>query len=234
MAYCMMNHAYFRVLWSNGGPRNGNVIINTITKTTTIHANVIANYDQRFEFYANNVYGNVNSPAPTRGSRNDLNQGVYFCIVCNLRSFKKNDFVHHVLSPSHSRAGQGEYFSYFCKMCNATIYGPSQTIMEHTQTVHDQPLTRLPELCTLQSKILKRYKSNAIDEIMFACVLCRKFDSMDPTNRNYQEHCMTCHTMTSSFCPICNVNFSCPSFAFDMHTHSFEHIYIGWRRFDLY
>lgn len=177
----------------------------------------------------NNVYAIALHEVECDSIKNDNTCCVnsFYCHACNLHFITKDGFKHH----NHDH--RMELYSYYCVFCCAMIYGPKSIISFHSGISHypwASKRHKLPVLSVLMKKIIRRFEKNRYnskDEIMFACVSCQNFSEVDPIAQDRLSSCMLCTDETKLFyCDSCNVSFSCTRFSFQMHTYSFEHMYI--------
>lgn len=138
---------------------------------------------------------------------------VYDCRVCN---FKTNSFFSyklHVISPIHLKNSHacGDFYSYFCDICNLYMYGSKLQIKTHLQNNHKIDIIDLPFLSTVLKDNYKHISNHPVS------------DYIDYYDQQYcEEKCVPdqCYACKISFC-MCN-------YEYNLHKISSEHIILKY------
>ncbi|XP_029346514.1 uncharacterized protein LOC115034283 isoform X2 [Acyrthosiphon pisum] len=172
-----------------------NVIIQWSTQRIVKHVNLCLNK------------GNLTSEMHT------ISITAYDCGVC---SFKTNSFFSfklHVISPIHLTNSHttGDFYSYFCTICNLYIYASKIQINDHLKRKHKTNITDLPLLSTFL-KHNYDYISNHPGS-----------DFIDYYSDLDQQSC------EKDFqCNVCKISFCMSDYEYNLHEISSEHILLKY------
>ncbi|XP_060872701.1 uncharacterized protein LOC132946672 isoform X2 [Metopolophium dirhodum] len=137
----------------------------------------------------------------------------YDCGAC---SFKTNSFFNfklHVISPIHltNSHTSGDFYSYFCTICNLYIYASKIQINDHLKRKHKTNMTDLPLLSTFL-KDNYNYISNH-----------PRSDFIDYYSDLDQQYC------EKDFqCNVCKISFCMSNYEYNLHEISSEHILLKY------
>lgn len=135
---------------------------------------------------------------------------------CGSCSFKTNSFFSfklHVISPLHltNSHTSGDFYSYFCTICNLYIYASKIQINDHLKRKHKTNITDLPLLSTFL-KDNYNYISNH-----------PRSDFIDYYSDLDQQYC------EKDFqCNVCKISFCMSNYEYNLHEISSEHILLKY------
>lgn len=142
----------------------------------------------------------------------------YDCNVCNWVTQSFSNYVDHVISPIHLYNSRyiGNYFSYFCSICNYYIYSKKSIIKEHWNSHQGcKQFTEVPIISQVLASNFANRVRHSTNDILDYCdkKQCRKKVS--------DIFLFECHT--------CKINF-CISSAddYNLHAISSEHIILKY------
>lgn len=140
------------------------------------------------------------------------------CKVCSWATKSFSNFVDHVISPIHLYNNRyiGNFFSYFCFICNSYIYSTKSLIKKHWN-LHHQGCKQFIEVPLISQVLASNYANrirNSTNVILDYCdktQCCKKvFD-------------------TSLFeCSTCKINFCVSADDYNLHEISSEHIILKY------
>lgn len=136
------------------------------------------------------------------------------CKVCSCITKSFSKYVDHVISPIHLYNCRyiGNYFSYFCSICNSYIHSSKSIIKKHWSLHHDcKEFTEVPIISQVLANNFVNRIRNSTNAILDYC--------------NKKQCCKEVSDTSQFECYTCKINF-CVSSADDYNLHliSSEHI----------